>query len=82
LQKLCGVSGVLPQSFALTEELEGIEKYPFGGGGFSDVYKATYKGQTVAVKVLRIDALGDPNLTRMVCDPFSAISPFQLLLIQ
>jgi len=67
LQNLCGVSGVLPQSFALTEVPEGIDKYPSNTGGFSDIYRATYKGCQVAVKALRIDALGDPDLTRRVC---------------
>ena len=78
LQKLCGLSGVLPQSFALAAELEGVEKEPFSGGGFSDVYKATYKGQAVVVKALRIDSFGDPNLTLMVCAPFGHSIPTPL----
>ena len=28
--------------------------HPFGGGGFSDVWRGTYRGQAVAVKVLRV----------------------------
>jgi len=43
-----------------------VEREPFSGGGFSNVYKATYKGQTVVVKALRIDTVGDPDNTRMV----------------
>lgn len=70
LQKLCGISGVLPQSFILTGELEEIDKEPFNGGGFSYVYKATYGGQMVVAKVLKIDTHGDLKLTRTVCIPF------------
>ena len=70
LQKLCGISGVLPQSFTLTGELEMIDKEPFNGGGFAYVYKAIYEGQTVVVKVLKTDTPGDPKPTRTVCNPF------------
>ena len=67
LQKLCGASGVLPQSFSLAGELEEVDKAPFSGGGYSYVYRATYEGKRVAVKVLKADTLsGDPKLTRMV----------------
>jgi len=47
--------GILPPNLFLT----GVERQgrdPVGGGGFSDVWKGTYKGDLVAVKVLRIFA--------------------------
>jgi hypothetical protein len=66
LQKLCGASGVLPQSFALDGGLEEIEDVPFARGGFSDVYKATCKGKVVVVKALRIDASKEEKYARMV----------------
>lgn len=37
----------------LTEGLDDIEERPFTSGGFRDVYRATYKGQLVAVKTLK-----------------------------
>ena len=66
LQQLCGVSGVLPQSFALNGGLESIESIPFARGGFLNVYKATCNGKVVVVKALRIDVLGDEQRVRMV----------------
>lgn len=57
LQKLCGVSGVLPSSFILTEGLDDIEARPFTSGGFADLYKATYKGQPVVVKTLKVTSM-------------------------
>jgi predicted unusual protein kinase regulating ubiquinone biosynthesis (AarF/ABC1/UbiB family) len=67
LQKLCGASGVLPRSFFLAGELEEVSKRPFDGGSFADIYKATYEGQKVVVKVLRTDTLsGDLMITRKV----------------
>ena len=66
LQELYGVSGVLPQSFIITRELEEVEEQPFNGGGYSYVYKATYKGEKVVVKALKIDSYMDPSFTRTV----------------
>ena len=53
LQGLCGASGVLPASFVLTDELYNLETQRFTSGGFTSVYKAMYKGQPVAAKVLK-----------------------------
>lgn len=66
LQKLCGVSGVLPRSFALGGELEGVGEDPFDRGGNSEVYMAIYKGQAVVVKALKLDAVRDLSLARKV----------------
>ena len=55
LRKLCGAFGILPSSFALPPELVEHEPAPFAWGGFSDVYKATFKERDVAVKILRVD---------------------------
>ena len=62
LQRLCGTSAILPASLALTEELDDVEERPFTSGGFTDGYKATYKGQQVVAKVLKaapVDDTGD-----------------------
>ena len=53
LQRLCGESGVLPASFALTQVFDHIDERPFTSGGFADVYRATYKGQPVVAKALK-----------------------------
>jgi hypothetical protein len=66
LKTLCSTSGVLPRSFTLDEEPEGMENVPFARGGFSEAYKATYGGQTIVVKALRIDAAGDGSRARTV----------------
>ena len=57
LQRLCGASGVLPASFTLTEGFDHIDQRPFTCGGFSDVYRATYKGQQMAVKTLKTTSM-------------------------
>ena len=79
LQKLCGASGVLPQSFALNGGLEKVESVPFARGGFSDVYKATCNGKVVVVKALRIDILGEEQRARMVWIP--SLARLQSLII-
>ena len=70
LQKLCGTSGVLPRSFVLDEELEEVERAPFARGGFSDVFKAIYKGERVVVKTLRLDTVGNETCARTVSISF------------
>ena len=55
----------MPSSHVLSEEVLNIDEDPFSSGGFSEVYKGTYKGTyyylRVCVKKLR-DALdGDPE---------------------
>ena len=39
---------------------------PFATGGFSDVYKATFEGRSVAVKVLKIPTSMDPKKVHRV----------------
>ena len=39
---------------------------PFATGGFSDVYKATFEGRPVAVKVLKVPTLMDPKKVHRV----------------
>lgn len=67
MQKLCAVSGILPQSFVLAGELkEPVDKGLLSIGGHAYVYRATYEGERVAVKVLRMETVGNPALTRTV----------------
>lgn len=59
-RKLCGNCGVLPVSCRHTDELEKVGDLPKTGGGFSEVWEGTLKGQKVAIKALRLHTLGDP----------------------
>ena len=43
----------------LTDGFDHIDPRPFTSGGFAEVYKATYKGQSVVAKVLKITAVDD-----------------------
>ena len=69
----------------LTDGFDRIEPRPFTSGRFADVYKATYKGQPVVAKALKITAVDDLDNVhkvsgRIFCtivqsayDPFSAL---------
>ena len=59
LQRLCGASGILPASFMLTDGFDHIDQRPFMFGGFTVVYKATYKGQLVVAKALKTTSMDD-----------------------
>ncbi|KAH8793651.1 kinase-like domain-containing protein [Flagelloscypha sp. PMI_526] len=52
IQKIAAEHHTLPP----TLELKAVEpaKHPFGGGGYSDVYKASWHGTSICVKRLRI----------------------------
>ena len=55
LRRLCGRAGVLPTLFYIPhEELEKTSSQAVAGGGFADVYEGRYKGEKVALKVLRV----------------------------
>jgi predicted unusual protein kinase regulating ubiquinone biosynthesis (AarF/ABC1/UbiB family) len=45
------------------------ESTPFAGGGFSNVYQATFQGRPVAVKALKVT--GNLEQAYKVSDPFS-----------
>ena len=54
--------------------LSGVERdgsHPVGGGGFSDVWKGTYQGQAVAIKILRVFTNQDNAEMRKVCARFT-----------
>lgn len=69
LQRLCGASSVLPTSFMLTEGFDEIDERPFTSGGFTDMYKATYKGQLVVVKAFKTTSVDDLENMHKVSDP-------------
>lgn len=58
LRKTCGIYGILPASFCMSQELTlvttGKIKRPFASGGFSDVWKARDNdGRIFAIKHIR-----------------------------
>ena len=66
LRRLCGTFGILPSSFVLAPKTVKRVAEPFANGGFSNVYKATFEGRPVAVKVLKIPASMDPKKVHRV----------------
>lgn len=52
---LSKAAGVLPTSIFLGDvECRGTDRETIAGGGFADIFRATYRGQKVALKRLRV----------------------------
>lgn len=70
------------QRFPSDMELEDIRienEWPFASGGYADVYRKSYKGQTVAVKKIRPDSASLADVVARVCGLLSYAPPFSLL---
>lgn len=52
LVKLSEKCGILPSSLSITG-VDNCSQEPVAGGGFADIYLASYKGKRVALKCLR-----------------------------
>ena len=66
MQKVSETVEQLPSSLFITG-VNDRDEHPTFGGGFSDVYQASYQGRTVALKRLRIfTADSTPHRTRLV----------------
>ena len=66
LGKMCREHSRLPPSYAITDELNRIGEYPYGGGGNADVWRGAYRGSRVAIKALRVNSRVDlTNLERV-----------------
>ncbi|KAL0956192.1 hypothetical protein HGRIS_002350 [Hohenbuehelia grisea] len=63
LRKLCGRCGTLPSDCSISDGLEKDSDDALLSGGFADVWKGKYKGEPVALKVLRI--YGRDNLQKV-----------------
>ena len=66
LVRLSKAAGVLPTSIFLEDvECHGTDRDTIAGGGFADIFRATYRGQKVALKRLRVfssqEAVGSYN---------------------
>ncbi|PCH36149.1 kinase-like protein, partial [Wolfiporia cocos MD-104 SS10] len=65
LRKLCALGPLLPSSYTIhagnkQDQLAKESSHPVASGGFADVWRGKYKGQTAAIKVFRI--FGSDNL--------------------
>lgn len=52
IRKLARTFDMLPRSLTL-HGVKKAEDHPCGGGGYADIYKGTYDGKLVALKVIR-----------------------------
>ena len=53
LRRMCCKHKSLPSSYAITNELERIEEFPYRRGGSADVFCGWYRGSKVAIKRIR-----------------------------
>lgn len=55
LRKTCGELGILPQSYYLDNaEVKKANDVPFASGGYSDVWRGLYQGESVSIKAFRV----------------------------
>lgn len=66
LRRLCGRFAILPPSHVISDGLKITTLAPVESGGFADVYRGTYNGNTVAVKVFRPCAISQLAKMRKV----------------
>jgi hypothetical protein len=65
LRDLCGRSGSLPEVYFLAHDIELLDSNPVSHGGFSDVYRGTCAGNSVALKVLRVSVDDRENVKKV-----------------
>ncbi|KAF9781244.1 hypothetical protein BJ322DRAFT_1111962 [Thelephora terrestris] len=58
LVHLCSRIGRLPDSYLVSDKFD-LSGIPYASGGFSDVWKGSFRGKSVAVKSLKISDFGD-----------------------
>ncbi len=75
LVRLSKAAGVLPMSIFLSG-VECTDRNCIAGGGFADIYLATYKGRKVALKRLRVYHLG-----KRETDMYHVVSTISLSLV-
>jgi hypothetical protein len=55
LRKTCAEIGILPSSYYLADsQIKKLNDVPFASGGYSDVWRASYRGDSVSVKAFRV----------------------------
>lgn len=61
LRHICSSRRILPTSCYISSKLLLINRYPFGSGGFGDVYEGTLNGAKICIKRPREYATDDPQ---------------------
>ena len=56
MRRLCGTFQQLPSSCLIGEELKIDDEIPFATRAYADLRKGSWKGENVAVKLLRFSA--------------------------
>lgn len=74
LCKTCSRKRLLPNSMHIPDCLDESSEVRSQGGN-ADVWESIYKGQRVAVKVLRVYATNDLDIVLSVGDPSVHVSP-------
>ena len=66
--KLSEVSNILPSGLSV-KGVTLLEKHPKFGGGFVDIFRASYRGNEVALKRMRVFQRGDElqSINRVAC---------------
>lgn len=54
LRTICSNHSILPSSYTISGDLARVGDYPVAIGGFSEVWKGTYNGRKVCIKLPRI----------------------------
>ena len=55
LRKTCAEVGILPSSYYLDDsQIKKLNDVPFASGGYSDVWRGSYKGEQVSIKAFRV----------------------------
>lgn len=57
LRKTCAEVGILPTSYYLDDsQIKKLNEVPFASGGYSDVWRASYREENVSIKAFRVYA--------------------------
>lgn len=55
LRKTCAEVGILPVSYYLDDnQIKKLDEVPFASGGYSDTWRALYRGENVAIRAFRV----------------------------
>lgn len=67
LRKACAEAGILPDSYYLdANQIKRLSEVPFASGGYSDVWRGTYKEENVSIKAFRVYTTDNiKNLTKV-----------------
>lgn len=71
LRKTCAEVGILPSSYNLdNNQIQKANAVPFASGGYSDVWRGSYKGENVSIKAFRVYTTDNIKQLTKVLDTF------------